>query len=211
MERFKNSLTKKLGIAMKKTNKMDKMSEKSATFYKGTHRKKERGISRIDSRDTHGWFVRVYNESVTYSKLFSDKKWRGEDNAFEAAVAFRNELYAEVGKAFPTRRVVRTDKRNKTGVIGICRTRKRNASGSYNEFFSVSWSPEYGSHKCRMFSVSKYGEREAFRRACELRREVEIEIHGHSWLEIPKEVPPYQGTIGNDAPKKPKTPSEEEM
>ncbi len=164
---------------------------KRTSCYPGTNRKKARGISRIDSKDTHGWFVRVYNESVTYSKLFSDKKLGGMDRAFDAAIAFRDELYEEVGKTFPTRRVVRRDKRNKTGVIGVCRTRKRNQSGSYNEFFSVSWSPEYGSHKCRMFSISKYGEKEAFRRACALRQQVELEIHGKTWVEVPKHTPQY--------------------
>ncbi len=159
--------------------------------YPGTTLQKQRGLSRIDSKDTHGWFVRVYNESVTYSKLFSDRKFGGVERAYHQAIAFRNALYEEVGKTFPTRRVVRRDRRNKTGVIGVCRTRKRNQSGSYNEFFSVSWSPHYGGHKCRMFSIAKYGEQEAFRRACELRRQVELEIHGKTWVEIPKEVPLY--------------------
>ncbi len=174
---------------MKKESTSSKGRHFSRT-YPGIPFRKERGISRIDSRETHGWFVRVYNESVTYSKLFSDRKIGSMRKAYEAAIHFRDELYEAVGKNFPTRRVVRRDRRNKTGVIGVCRTRKRNASGSYNEFFSVSWSPEYGSHKCRMFSIQKYGEEEAFHRACQLRREVELKIHGKTWVEIPKQVPP---------------------
>ncbi len=180
------------------THKKTLTHKQTIRLYKNTSHQKVRGISRIDSQNTHGWFVRVYNETVTYSKLFSDKKFGGQANAFDKAVAFRNALYNEVGKQFPTRRVVRKDKRNKTGVIGVCRTRKRNASGSYNEFFSVSWSPEYGSHKCRMFSISKYGEEEAFRRACELREQVEKQIHGHSWVERPTKVPPHEKDIGRE-------------
>ena len=35
-----------------------------------------KGISRIDSNGTHGWFVRVYRNGKTYSKLYSDKKYQ---------------------------------------------------------------------------------------------------------------------------------------
>ncbi len=152
---------------------------------------KFKGISRIDSRDTHGWFVRVYNESVTYSKLFSDRKMGGRKNALEFAIAFRDDLIRELGKTYPARRIVRRDRRNKTGVIGVCRTRKRNSSGTYSEFFSVSWSPDYGSHKCRMFSINKYGEKEAFRKACAWRKQMEEAMHGHSWVNPPHQVPRY--------------------
>ncbi len=165
---------------------------KSSDFYKGDTRKKERGISRIDSDDTHGWFVRIYNESVTYSKLFSDKKLGGRDKAFQAAIEFRDALIKEIGKSYPSRRIVRRDRRNKTGVIGVCRTRKRNHSGTYSEYFSVSWSPEYGVYKCRMFSINKYGEKKAFQMACDWRKKMELEAHGQTWVKMPKEVPQYR-------------------
>ena len=34
-----------------------------------------KGISRIDSKDTHGWNARVYFKGKSYSKLFSDNLW----------------------------------------------------------------------------------------------------------------------------------------
>ena len=175
----------------KKIKAIKKSSEKSSapTVKEG---EKHKGISRIDSKDTHGWFVRVYNDSITYSKLFSDRKWGGREVALNKAISFRDDLIKEIGKTYPARRIVRKDKRNKSGVIGVCRTRKRNRNGTYSEYFSVSWSPEYGTHKCRMFSINKYGEKEAFKLACDWRKQMEEKMHGHSWVKAPKKVPKYR-------------------
>lgn len=43
--------------------------------------KANKGISRIDSGSTHGWFVRGYRNGKTYSKLFSDRKCGGKGKA----------------------------------------------------------------------------------------------------------------------------------
>ena len=45
-----------------------------------------KGISRIDSTSTHGWFVRAYRNNKTYSKLLSDSKFGSRREApFEAS------------------------------------------------------------------------------------------------------------------------------
>ena len=173
--------------AVKRTAKIKVKSNKNAA-----QEPKHKGISRIDSKDTHGWFVRVYNETITYSKLFSDLKCGGREIALTKAIAFRDDLIQEIGKTYPARRIVRRDKRNKSGVIGVCRTRKKNRNGTYSEYFSVSWSPEYGSHKCRMFSINKHGEAKAFKLACEWRKKMEQEIHGQTWVKKPPKVPKYK-------------------
>jgi len=54
--------------------------------------KKYRGISRIDSHDTHGWFVRAYKAGKTTSKLFSDSIFGGKDLALKKAIEFRVDL-----------------------------------------------------------------------------------------------------------------------
>jgi len=54
--------------------------------------KKYRGITRIDSHDTHGWFVRAYKAGKTTSKLFSDAIYGGKDIALKEAITFREEL-----------------------------------------------------------------------------------------------------------------------
>ncbi|MBF0286772.1 MAG: hypothetical protein HQM14_03065 [SAR324 cluster bacterium] len=175
-------------MGRKKKEKSVKPNKKNETT---AQEPKHKGISRIDSKDTHGWFVRVYNESITYSKLFSDRKCGGRQIALEKALAFQDNLIQEIGKTYPARRIVRRDKRNKTGVIGVCRTRKKSRNGTYSDYFSVSWSPEYGTHKCRMFSINKHGEKKAFHMACDWRKRMEEDIHGQSWAKKPRKVPQY--------------------
>lgn len=51
-----------------------------------------KGISRIDSGSTHGWFVRGYRNGKTYSKLFSDRKCGGKGKAQKLAREYRDQL-----------------------------------------------------------------------------------------------------------------------
>lgn len=150
-----------------------------------------KGLSRIDSESTHGWFVRGYKNKKTYSKLFSDKKYGGKDGALEAARKHRDALVEELDEIPDDprpRRIVSKDIRNSSGVLGVCRMSKKTASGGVNEFYSVTWRPEPGVQKCSSFSIRKYGEREAFRLAVELRKKQMTEIFGEEIREINKRV-----------------------
>ena len=140
-----------------------------------------KGVIRIDSDSTHGWQVRVYRHGKTFSKLFSDRKSGGRDQAFEAAVAYRDQLLAEVAALpaeAPRRRLILSNKGNTSGVVGISRTRKRDRRGVQHEVYAVSWNPEPGVARGTSFSIKRYGEDDAFRRACELRWTKMKEIYG---------------------------------
>lgn len=63
--------------------------------------KKFKGICRIDSGYTHGWFVRIYRKGKTHSKFFSDLKNRGKDKALLLALAYREELRSKLGPPAP--------------------------------------------------------------------------------------------------------------
>lgn len=142
---------------------------------------KEKGISRIDSGSTHGWFVRGYRNGKTYSRLFSDQKCGDRDKALEEARAYRDKLHnklEEIPAKPRARRIVLTDARNSTGVLGVCRTAKKSSSGKVHECYSVSWRPEPGVQKCTSFSIRKYGEKKAFQLAVAHRRKMLREIHG---------------------------------
>lgn len=143
--------------------------------------KVNKGISRIDSGSTHGWFVRGYRNGKTYSKLFSDRKCGGKGKAHKLAKEYRDELTEELS-AIPKmprqRRIVFTDSRNTTGELGVSRTTKVGPNGTKHDCFSVSWRPEPGVQKCTSFSISKYGEKKAFKLAVEHRRKMMREIHG---------------------------------
>lgn len=148
-----------------------------------------KGIIRIDSDSTHGWQVRVYRHGKTYSRLFSDRKMGGREKAFEAAAEYRKELEEEVAQmpeAAPRRRLIRKNRNNSTGVVGISRTYKRDRRGVRHEVYAVSWNPEPGVAKGTSFSIRRYGEDTAFRLACKLRWERMKEIYGERY-----DVPSY--------------------
>jgi len=165
-----------------------------------------KGVIRIDSDSTHGWQVRVYRHGKTYSKLFSDRKSGGREEAFKAAIAFRDELENEVlamPEAEPQRRLIQHNKNNITGVLGISRTFKRDRHGRRHEVYAVSWNPAPGKARGTSFSIAKYGEEEAFKMACELRFERMKEIHGvrfpySSPSQLFEEGKPHLGTMSGD-------------
>jgi len=137
-----------------------------------------KGISRIDTRDTHGWYVRIYKNGKTYSKLYSDNKYGGKERALLVAQKARVialEALKELPRE-PKRRLVRTDRRNKSGIIGVSKTTKINKNGTTSDYFQVTWSPEPGKVKNRQWSVKKYGEEEGGRRAVEYRQQGMKEI-----------------------------------
>jgi len=143
--------------------------------------KANKGISRIDSGSTHGWFVRGYRNGKTYSRLFSDRKSGGKGKAENLAKSYRNELnheLASIQKKPRQRRIVVSDSRNTTGELGVSRTIKMGPNGTKHECFSVSWRPEPGVQKCTSFSIKKYGEKKAFKLAVEHRRNMMREVHG---------------------------------
>lgn len=146
--------------------------------------KANKGISRIDSGSTHGWFVRGYRNGKTYSKLFSDRKCGSKTKALKLAKAYRDDLVDELSaipKVPRQRRIVVTDSRNTTGELGVSRTTKVGPNGTKHECFSVSWRPEPGIQKCTSFSINKYGEKKAFKMAVDHRRKMMREIHGPSF------------------------------
>ena len=144
---------------------------------------KTRGISRIESQTTNGWLVRGYKNGIRYSKLFSDGKCGGKDAAFKKALVFREDLskrLAAIQSKPRSQKIVSSDKRNRTGVLGISKLSKVGKGDKKLEFYSVTWRPTKGKQKCTSFSISKYGEELAFRKAVSLRYEKLREAYGDS-------------------------------
>jgi hypothetical protein len=128
----------------------------------------EKGISRIDSKTTKGWLVRGYKNGKRYSKLFSDRKIGSSEEALHRACTFRGDLSSRL-KAIPAnpraKKIVYRDSRNSTGVIGVSRLKKPGKNGKMLEFYSVTWRPAPGVQKCTSFSIGKYGESGAVKKA----------------------------------------------
>ena len=146
-----------------------------------------KSITRMDYKRNTGWYVRVKFRGKEHRKYFGDTVWGGTDDALEAAIQWRNEKELELGKP-RTERMVVSNPSNEVGITGIQRTAKQTGAtypdGSlkpnYSEVYLVTWSPEPGVRKATSFSIPKYGEEEARRKAIALRRQKEIEIYGHT-------------------------------
>jgi hypothetical protein len=140
-----------------------------------------KGISRIDSASTHGWFVRAYRNNKTYSKLLSDSKFGSRETSLQEAMKTRDQFYKQISKIKKRpskRRIVQRDSRNLTGELGVSRTSKRAHNGQYYESFTVSWRPKPGVQKSTSFSIKKYGEEKALEMAINHRRQMMKKIHG---------------------------------
>lgn len=142
-----------------------------------------KSISRIDATTskTHGWYVRVYYKGVMNSKFFSDSRYGSSEQALEEAIQYRDELEKRIGKPRTDRPVVRVSPRNQTGVVGVRRRRKAPGKKGKNHYdvYEVTWSPEPGKMKRTSVSIAKYGEEEAFKRACEIRKRKEREMYAY--------------------------------
>jgi hypothetical protein len=141
-----------------------------------------KSISRIDhpTKNTHGWYVRVAFKGEIHSRFFSDRSHHGKRLALKAARAWRDETERALGKPHTPRTVRAVSPRNRTGVIGVRRTTKaRTRDGSkVSPVYEVTWQATPGQVRRTTFSIRKYGQAEAFRRACAFRKEKEQEMYG---------------------------------
>ncbi len=190
-------------LATKEIKKKPKV-EKDPNFEEIPEEKALTGVSRIDSKNTHGWFVRVYKESKTHSKLFSDLKCGGKEKALELAIEHRDEMRKELGlpafkvvpgleieqkpkrlrgpkgkrkkgKRYTVVRNLRKYNKSKTGVVGVYRSSK----GEGYEYYMVSYQARSNQRKTKSFSIEKHGEEGAFDLACEFREEyLEKKVYG---------------------------------
>ena len=130
---------------------------------------KHKDICRIDqeSKRTHGWYVRVRFKGKVRSKFFSDKKCGGKNSSLLSAITWRDDTEKKLGKPRTERHVV-TVAHNSTGVVGV---RLNEKLGRYE----VSWVNREGRQGKTSVSINKHGKQKAFARACEIRKQKEIE------------------------------------
>jgi len=136
----------------------------------------EFAISRLDqpSVGTHGWQVRLQRKGVRYGRFFSDSAWGGRDESLALAIRFRDRILAHVERSADTRSSSSHSlpaARNSSGAVGVAKITQRSANGVEYHFWQASWTSPNGHRKTVRYSVLKFGDREAFRRACIKRRE----------------------------------------
>jgi len=128
-------------------------------------------ISRIDqeSKNQHGWYVRMRFRGQPISRFFSDQKYEGTESALVAAKDWRDRTFRELGRPSTRRRVVKLGKPNQ----GI-----RRVDGPHGPVYEVTWAPEPGKVSRTTVSINRHGEDGAFLMALKIRRDKEREIYG---------------------------------
>jgi len=136
---------------------------------------KKKNLFRIDTGRTHGWQVRIIRNGERHTKLFSDKKYGGEEAAYEKALAHRNEMLEELPD-LPDEGPLHTDEVHerrweavtRTGVkgIGFTMTTYSRATDAKRPYITAHW-PGEDRWRCTSFSIVKHGLRGALNEAAE--------------------------------------------
>ncbi|MFN0120547.1 MAG: AP2 domain-containing protein [Blastocatellia bacterium] len=123
-----------------------------------------KSISRIDSRKAVGWYVRVKHNGVEHRKFFSDGVYGNKLSALVAAKKYRDELEVKLGKPRTDRPVTSTNKRNRSGVVGV-RMREFPA-------FEAQACIEPGKVRKVLVPIRNGNVQEAFEKACRIRQQM---------------------------------------
>jgi len=134
---------------------------------------KTKGILRIDDPGKHGvgWYARVTYMGQTFAKYFADLSHGGTRKAHEKAVQWRDETEKAIGKPRTDRMFAAAGARSETGILGVY---------EQNGKYVAAWTPKRGQTRRKFFSINKYGEQEALRKAINYRRAREREMFGRA-------------------------------
>lgn len=124
----------------------------------------------------NGWLARYTREGVTFSQLFTDSKFGGEDDSFEAAKKWHDEI-REIFPPMSRREYMRQKKvTNTSGHVGAYRAANtvKKKSGKEFTYFNwvTTWIDDSGKRKTKLFSILKYGEEEAEKMAVAYREKM---------------------------------------
>jgi hypothetical protein len=134
------------------------------------------GIYRIDqdASRTHSWLVTIQRRGRIYHRHFSDRVHGGKRRALEAAKAYRTRLALELSPLTRQELCAIRKKSNRSGVSGVTRVDvlEKSRGRLYRRvYWDVQWPIGNGKARHKKFSVKKFGEQGAFRRAVKARRQ----------------------------------------
>lgn len=129
-----------------------------------------RNLRRVDhaASSTHCWRVAVRRRNELIRRDFSDGLHGGREQAFQAALAYRNsiiETHPPFGKPEYCKIL---KKSNRSGVSGLKRVDRLELSKGRRMrrlYWEVQWPIENGRSRHRKFSILKYGEEGAYQLA----------------------------------------------
>ncbi len=130
-----------------------------------------KGVTRIDDPGRHGvgFYARVTFNGKTHSKYFADAAHGGTEKAFGKALKWRNDKEKELGKPRTDRVVQASGGRSRTGISGVYKSRNS---------YVVAWTPRPGELRREFVNINEFGQKEALRRAIELRIRREKSVYG---------------------------------
>lgn len=135
-----------------------------------------RNIKRFDysygtRTPSYGWWVRFKRKEKKFHQFFSDKAFGSEEKSLEAAKLYRDAIEIELGIAKVVPGI--GGSRSKSGITGVNRaiSISKKSYGTYTYYFwQAHWTNRLGKRESKRFSVSKWGEEEALRKAIEARK-----------------------------------------
>ena len=142
-----------------------------------------KGISRIDSKNTHGWYVRVYGNGGVYtSKLFSDRQYGTKQKALDSAKVYRDheQMVADLNKK-DMRKLSqkpfykKAPKNNASGVVGVHEVHS-NVNDKEVRYFQATWTEGRKPKSKKFYVTESRTAKEAFRLAVEHRKTKEEEL-----------------------------------
>ena len=156
------------------------------------------GITRIDNDKarTHSWVVTISRKGKKHFKSFSDARHGNKNKALAAAKEYRDEILSRYSPQTLKEYCSIVKRNNRSGISGVSRYAQKEPDndGNLRWYWVASWSPEPGKTKKVKFSVKKYGEEEAFRKAVQAREQALEERKGY--FDPGKKV--IEGTDGVD-------------
>lgn len=107
-------------------------------------------IQRYEHHGFTGWVVSTTRRSKRFTRYFSDHR-NGQRKALQAARVYRDKLLSRLP---PPRKTKITNKRNTTGVMGVCRHEVRRRSGRWFVRYIAEWPKSDGTKGTASFSVN---------------------------------------------------------
>jgi len=162
------------------------MIEKRLNRTRGAKRPSSYAITRIDSERhrTFAWIVTVQRRKQIWRRSFSDRSFGGKNKALNAAKAFRDRILRQHLPMTRAEYCQIKRRNNLSGLAGVCRyaypyTRDKKTVG--RDYWVAFWTPASGKSKRIKFSISRFGERGALKRAMRARKEAVATLDGQ-WV-----------------------------
>ncbi|MGY8746644.1 MAG: AP2/ERF family transcription factor [Pirellulales bacterium] len=138
-----------------------------------------RNISRIEvageGRKIYGgWEVRIQRRGERFSKFFSDLNHGGKRLALQSARGFRDEIEQRYKPYSVKDMSAKPSVRNRSGQVGVRLHEQTDRRGEFDYSYwhwIAQWTDGHGRRRTRSFSIHRHGEEEAYRLACEARKQ----------------------------------------